>query len=176
MEEKAKATLESAAKGGVRQKIRVGTKQIDALPASESLKWLVTTIGRPPQLNLPSETEWVMFRGNPTRTASSLGDLPLPTACWRVPTANNPRDEKLLEASLKQYSAQGVASIPSLQPLAVDNVVLMRTPDRLLAVDFPTGKRVWVFPWDEGIGVAADLGGQPLRATGQRRGVRLHAR
>lgn len=152
MEEKAKATLESAAKGGVRQKIRVGSKQVDALPASESLKWLETTIGRPPQLNLPSETEWVMFRGNPTRTASSLGDLPLPTACWRVPTANNPRDEKLLEASLKQYSAQGVASIPSLQPLAVDNVVLMRTPDRLLAVDFPTGKRVWVFPWDEGIG------------------------
>ena len=29
-----------------------------------------------------------------------------------------------------------------LQPLAVDHVVLMRTPDRLLAIDFESGKHL----------------------------------
>ncbi|MFP6648816.1 MAG: PQQ-binding-like beta-propeller repeat protein, partial [Pirellulaceae bacterium] len=42
---------------------------------------------------------------------------------------------------------QGKTSISQLQPLVVDDVVLMRSPDRLLAVNFNNGKRIWEFPW-----------------------------
>ena len=34
-------------------------------------------------------------------------------------------------------------ALPSLMPLAVDDIVVMRTPQRLAAVDFKTGKRIW---------------------------------
>ncbi len=47
------------------------------------------------------------------------------------------------------FQDQRVPAIPGLQPLAVANVVIMRTPRRLVAVDMETGKRIWHFPWFE---------------------------
>ena len=40
-----------------------------------------------------------------------------------------------------------IHEMPGLHPLAVGNTVMMRTPERMVAVDFKTGKRVWEFPW-----------------------------
>ncbi|MBM4005041.1 MAG: hypothetical protein FJ295_17430 [Planctomycetes bacterium] len=137
--------------GGVaRRDLRIGGDSLLQMPQNDPLAWLRKTLGVPPRTLLATGSEWTMFRGNATRTAASVGDLPLRTPCWRVPTANDLAEEKLLEATQRQFLSQGVAAIPALQPLAVDGMILMRATDRMLAIHAETGKRVWPFPWDEG--------------------------
>ncbi len=116
----------------------------------QALAWLEESIGERRRPRSAGQHEWVIFRGNASRTGESLGSLPLTNFRWAVPTVNDPADEDLVEQLRKQYLDQGLPAIPTLQPLAVDDVILMRTPDRLLAVDFASGKRIWEFPpWDE---------------------------
>ncbi|MFM7073589.1 MAG: PQQ-binding-like beta-propeller repeat protein, partial [Planctomycetota bacterium] len=93
--------------------------------------------------------QWILFRGDAARTARVTADAPLRNARWRVPTINNPNDERLAEKFAKEMSMQGTPPLPSLQPLAVNDFVLMRTAEGLLGVDVRTGKRVWPYPWDE---------------------------
>ena len=135
---------------GPRRDLRIGGDSLLQMPPGDPLGWLRKTLGDPPRTLLATGSEWIMFRGNATRTAASVGDLPLRTPCWRVPTANDLAEEKLIEATQRQHLTQGVAAIPSLQPLAVDGMILMRATDRMLAIHAETGKRVWPFPWDEG--------------------------
>ena len=52
----------------------------------------------------------------------------------------------MIRQGSKQYQEQGVPVIPTLNPLAVDDVIVMRSPRRLIGVDFETGKRIWEFP------------------------------
>ena len=75
-------------------------------------------------------------------------------------------DDPLTEAALEQYGRrcveEGTPTIPALHPLAVADVLLMRTARNLLAVDFSTGKRLWEVPDEDAVefapGVpAADL-------------------
>ena len=149
MNDKAEVALAGLAQGIGKQRLRVGTKEIETSTIRGDSRWLTEILGQPPALTQGGENEWIMFRGNPARNAASRGELPLVTPNWRVVTANDPIDEKLIETSTKQYMSQGIAAIPALSPLAIGDVVLMRTPEKLLAIDFNTGKRIWPFPWDD---------------------------
>ena len=59
---------------------------------------------------------------------------------------------------LKEH--EGGAAIPTLHPLAVGDVLLMRTLRKLLAVDFATGKRLWEAPPDDETEFRPDASGQ----------------
>ena len=48
---------------------------------------------------------------------------------------------------LKDHEAG--AAIPTLRPLAVGDVLLIRTLRKLLAVDIATGERLWAAPPDD---------------------------
>ena len=48
----------------------------------------------------------------------------------------------------KRFVDQNFPALPSLHPLAVGDVLLMRSPRELIAVDIQTGKRIWLYPWD----------------------------
>ena len=63
--------------------------------------------------------------------------------------ANHPSDEEMIRQQRDMFRDQGIPAIPTLQPLAVSNVVIVRTPRRLVAVDMDSGKRIWEFPWFE---------------------------
>ncbi len=128
--------------------IQLGGQRITALPSSEEAPaWLASKFGGGRSQQSGFAREWLIFRGNAARNGDSPGDMPLPTFRWRVPTASDPTDESLIEELRVDKAEQRVAALPSLHPLAVSNLVLMRTPERLLAIDFQTGKRVWVYPW-----------------------------
>ena len=116
---------------------------------ADPLTWLTQLIGPMTLASGEEAAEWVIFRGNAARNAESVGGFPLLTARWRVRAANHPGDEEMIRQQWEAYENQGVAAIPGLQPLAVANVVLMREPQRLVAVDLETGKRIWNFPWFE---------------------------
>jgi outer membrane protein assembly factor BamB len=57
--------------------------------------------------------------------------------------AENDILEKALVEQETYYREHGVALFSGLHPLAVGNVILMRTATNVLAVDFQTGKRIW---------------------------------
>ena len=98
------------------------------------------------------EDDWLVFRGNASRTARNQGDMPLIVSenplvnCrWRVATSNNSGMENEITKVQRQYLTAGIPALPSVYPLAVQNVILMRTPSYLFAVDAETGKRTWLY-------------------------------
>ena len=129
--------------------LEIAGQRITQLPVTaEAQDWLRQQLGTASESAQRSTTDWVMFRGDGARNATSAGGVPLASFRWRVPTAGDPADERLIDEVRAEKFEQRTAVLPSLQPLAVDNVVLMRTSsDRLQAIDFATGKRVWEYPW-----------------------------
>ena len=113
---------------------------------SQALTWLQDKVG--PQRPLhPSETGgWTLFRGDEARNASSVGGQPLLSARWRQRTADDRAVEKFVTKLRQDYLSQEIVVLPSFQPLAVGDVVLMRTAFAVQAVDFQNGKLVWRYP------------------------------
>ncbi len=71
--------------------------------------------------------QWLLPRGDAARNAASDGGMPLLNPLWRVSTTNHPTLEKTLSAIRQQYLDQGIVALPSMQPLAVNGLILMRT-------------------------------------------------
>lgn len=112
----------------------------------EALPWLEKLFGRLQSGDAPTALQWTMFRGNAERNAITNFAEPASTPRWRVPIANDPNEEQLIAEASRSYQQQGIPSLPSMHPLAVRNVVIMRGPDQLVAVNIASGKRVWVYP------------------------------
>ena len=108
--------------------------------------WLLELIGESPLRNIAVVNQWVMVGGNPQRNARSGTGFPLLNPRWVTPTVNNPDLEDAVKKRQRDLIALGSSPIPSVQPLAVGNTIVMRAFDRMVGVDFETGKRVWVFP------------------------------
>jgi len=133
-----------------RAQVRVGERDVplfaDDRPALDSFLQLLGSGG----LATPEVTQWVMHRGNAQRNARTRGSLPMMNFRWLVPTTLDREDEKAVERMARQYRDEGRAAIPALQPLAAGSTVVMRTPGKLLGVDFSSGKRIWVWPpWED---------------------------
>lgn len=92
---------------------------------------------------------WLMDRGDPSRNADVSASGPLLSTCWRIPTAEHPFVESLIEQIQQSNRDQDRWALPASRPLVVNDVVLMRTARNLLAVDFRTGKRIWEVPGDD---------------------------
>ncbi|MCE9604177.1 MAG: PQQ-like beta-propeller repeat protein [Planctomycetia bacterium] len=93
--------------------------------------------------------QWAVYRGDAARNAAGTGGSPLLNRRWAVPFANHPDIEKLIESLRKSHNERDLALLPATHPLAVDDVVLMRSLTGLTAVDFRTGKRIWHGAGDE---------------------------
>jgi outer membrane protein assembly factor BamB len=118
------------------------TTLADVRNAAEAASWLTRLVGAS-RGRAQDGDDWAMLRGDAARNAPSRGGRPLLSHRWRMWVAD---DESLLEHISTQrveMEQAGETALPALHPLAVGNVVLMRTVDKLLAVDFRTGKRIW---------------------------------
>ena len=148
--QRAQTILGALAKTAAGAALQVGGKPLE-LPADERLarERLEALLALRIRDGGGPLAQWILYRGDAARTARVIADAPLRNPRWRVPTINNPNDERLAEKFAKEMSMQGVPPLPSLQPLAVNDFVLMRTAEGLLGVDVRTGKRVWPYPWDE---------------------------
>ena len=101
-----------------------------------------------------------MYRGSTGRNTISNGSSPLLSRRWSIPTSDTfgPPVEDLVQQLRETSQDQGNVQLCSLHPLAVKDLVLMRTVGGLLAVNFTTGKRVWPGPVDESIRHLLDPG------------------
>ncbi|MCA9267279.1 MAG: PQQ-binding-like beta-propeller repeat protein, partial [Planctomycetales bacterium] len=123
----------------------------------DAVDWLQTQLGDW-RLNATSlEHQWLVYRGDEARNGSTVGSVPLVYERWAVPTPNFPKQQKVLLEEQRQLIKQRVPALPGLHPLVVRHagvdgasasreVVLTRTPSRLIAVDFQTGERIWFYP------------------------------
>ncbi|MBL7039743.1 MAG: PQQ-binding-like beta-propeller repeat protein [Pirellulaceae bacterium] len=132
-------------------KLRLGDQEVSMFAdEAQALPWFEKLIGERRRILGPNVEQWVIFRGNAQRNARTVGSSPLMNFRWRVPTCIDRADEKIIEKLAKQYRDEGRAAPPALQPLAVGDTILMRTPRKLLGVDFHSGKRIWVWPpWED---------------------------
>ncbi len=133
-----------------RATVRVGERETplfaDDRPPLDALQSLLGS----GVLATPEVTQWVMHRGNAQRNARTRGSLPMMNFRWLVPTTLDREDEKSVARMARQYRDEGRPALPALQPLAAGNTVVMRTPGKLLGVDFSSGKRIWVWPpWED---------------------------
>ncbi len=129
---------------------------------SEAIPWFVGIIGSQTPLHSRRTDGWLMTGGNTARNAPVAGGSPLLSVRWRVNVAEDPK----LENDLRQYQQlcgeRDVPLLPALHPLVTANVLLMRTSQNLLAIDFATGKRLWESPEAPGNDAASRV--QPVNA------------
>ncbi len=117
--------------------------------SDEVLQWLTKLAVAQHTLEAAEADRWLMFRGNPQRNAVTSGSAPLLNLCWRVPASDDPLIAEIMDQARRCNLEQNIPVLPGLHPLAVDDVVLLRTYKNLLAVDFATGKRLWEVPVDD---------------------------
>lgn len=147
MPDKARRTLAELKQQTPDARVKLAGRDVPLFaPRADALAWLRRNVGEGRAQAPALAEQWTMFRGGGGRNAQSAGGRPLLTPRWRVRTANDPTIEKLVSQMRASYQRQQIPALPSLHPLAVEDVVLMRTARHLLAVDFETGKRVWKVP------------------------------
>jgi outer membrane protein assembly factor BamB/tetratricopeptide (TPR) repeat protein len=114
----------------------------------QALAWLERIVGGGRTPLALAATQWIMFRGNESRNATTSGGVPLLNYRWSLPTVNEPSDELKVKSIGRSLRDSGQPNIAALQPLVVQDTVIYRAPDssKLLGVDLKTGKRTWVFP------------------------------
>lgn len=140
----AAAILDRASKGR-RVAARIGGKDVTvSFPAGEAIAWLTALAGEASPLAGRKTSEWWLHRGDPARNAVATAARPLLVPRYRVPLTRHPEEARLLEKRRKSFADQDTPLFPAGTPLAVDGSILMHTPMGLLAVDFETGKRIWL--------------------------------
>jgi outer membrane protein assembly factor BamB len=123
----------------------VGRKlRLPAVGASdgELLAWLSESVGQSQPVEAAT-ADWLTDRGNPSRNSEHRGGAPHLSARWQSRVVNDPRFETFLTSRRQQAAEQGIVAISAARPIAAGNVVVMRTPQNVVAVDFQTGKRIW---------------------------------
>lgn len=146
--EQALREMKKSAAGG---KVTIGGRDVPLFDDdARALAWLETTCGATLDQQRGGQSDWLVYRGNPSRNAVAQGAMPLLSKrdYWDVPIANDPKDEVMARDLAKGFRDAGVPALPAFQPLAVGDWVLMRTPSQLLGVNFESGKRVWEYPWE----------------------------
>jgi tetratricopeptide (TPR) repeat protein len=129
-------------------RVRIGEEQVSLFAKDDdALPWLEGVLAVRREGGVLRETDWTLFRGNPARNADTRGGFPLPQFVWKTPISYNPGDvETISRIEKSEFRSAQVPALPAGQPLAVGEVVVMRTPDQVIGLDFEQGKVVWVFP------------------------------
>jgi len=143
--DKARPVLDELRQRFPHASVRIGGKDVSLAGNG----WSVITSGAKALAGSQAAAGWLMDGGDPARNASVSASGPLLSTCWRIPTAEHPFVESLIDQIQQSNRDQDRWALPALHPLVVNNVVLMRTARNLLAVDFVTGKRIWEVPGDD---------------------------
>ncbi len=126
-------------------RVAAGGQSVELFQRSDdALQWLRNIAGEPPaESKLPSGP-WTVFRHAPARPGRGSGGPKLFTQpAWRQAVADRFDLALALQAQRDELVRGSKAAVPTSMPLAVDDIVVMRTTQQLVAVDLKTGKRLW---------------------------------
>ncbi|QDS87981.1 outer membrane biogenesis protein BamB [Rosistilla ulvae] len=85
--------------------------------------------------------------GDAARTGYRGSELPMRNERWMKQTTWSIRQQEFLESFEAAREQAGAFPIPTWQPIVVDNTVLAKTTEGMVAIDFETGKYIWEYPW-----------------------------
>jgi len=141
----AAAAILDKARGSGRTVARIGGREVTiSFPAGGGLDWLVNLVGETKRPRGGQGGDWLMHRGDAARNGLAAASCPLLVPRYRVPLSRHPEEARQLEARRRQHADQELPLMPAGVPLAVNGTILAHTPLGLLAVDFETGKRIWL--------------------------------
>lgn len=124
------------------QRPRVGGQSLQAAPSRpEALAWLEAVAGG---AGATARLQWAQPRGDAARNAISEASRPLLVPRYRVPLTRHPEETRLLERYRRQIRDGELPPMPAGVALALDGVILVSTSLGILAVDFESGKRLWL--------------------------------
>jgi len=136
--------------------IMVGGKTVELFAARESaLPWLAKTLGSRRGFTKLGKEQWIMFRGDGSRTARSAPASPVWDSEWTLDTILDsavfqPEQRKALErvpTKLREFvklrRKDGLLMQPAAHPLLVDDLVVFRTLRGVWAANVHTGDIEW---------------------------------
>lgn len=179
--DKALRMLEQARASGAAS-VRVGGRDVSlSFPpgdgADGAADFLASIAGEQSLADDATASAWCMHRGDAARNALSVATRPLLVPRYRVPLTRHPEESRLLENRRRLFADRDAPLLPTGKPLAVGGLIVLHTPMGLLAVDFDSGKRVWLQTggsaalWVDGHGVAGirdegEVGEDDMQADG----------
>ncbi len=147
MPERARTALTALRRRNPTLRVKVAGREVPLFDNdAEAVDWLRKIIGSRPHPVSEVPGDWLLVGGDAARNAPSDGGAPLLNVRWRAPVTNDPMMESALKQYQNLYEQRGLPTITMLHPLAVGDVLLMRTLRNLTAIDFATGKRLWEVP------------------------------
>lgn len=105
----------------------------------------ISSAARP--LPRPANHDYPLLGVQPDRNGGASGQLPLTNKRWDLVTTASPRQQREVRRATNALAERGKLPPPSWHPIRVGDHLLMRTTERLVGVDYRTGKRVWTYPW-----------------------------
>lgn len=111
--------------------------------------------------------DWLQLGGHPGRNATVKASRPLLVPRYRVPLVRHPDEATRLERCRRTAADAGRALIPAASPLAVGDYLVTQTPLGILAIDFDSGRRLWLSSAVPASGSddSTDDAGEELRPT-----------
>lgn len=120
------------------------TQQISKVVGGDFEQWEQQIRARAAAVSPVSEnTAWGIEGGSPSRNPVVASDVPHAWPAWRARTVEEVHLQQQLVARHVATQREGRAWLPMASPIAVGDLVIVRTPHTIVAVDWKTGRRVW---------------------------------
>jgi outer membrane protein assembly factor BamB len=159
-QEKTQAALKAVLQSTGNQPVIIAGKPVALFQnPDEGPEWLAKHF----QVHQPlssANSQWTVFRGNPSRNPRTVVPVNPTNIAWRMTTITDPTDpardqiervESAIQTQLKKTVASLSATIqqqqptrfPQMSPIATNDIVVSRTLGCLRGISLKTGKRLW---------------------------------
>ncbi|WP_197453134.1 PQQ-binding-like beta-propeller repeat protein [Rosistilla oblonga] len=132
-------------------RVELNGRDVDLPQSTADVKTLTTWLEKHFPLQTPhydeSPANQPLAGGDASRTGYRGSELPMRNERWMKQTTWSVRQQEFLQEFEAKQQAGGAFPIPSWQPIVVDDTVLAKTTEGMVAIDFETGKYVWEYPW-----------------------------
>ncbi|MFQ5731182.1 MAG: PQQ-binding-like beta-propeller repeat protein [Planctomycetaceae bacterium] len=132
--------------------IKVGGRNVAMFGRPEhALTWLAKVLGNQRGFAGIGQEQWVMFRGNPARSAHSSPASPVWDAKWSVDTVRDTDSDRTavnavadeIQTFSRRRRKEGLLMQPAAHPLLVGDLAIFRTLERVWAVNVRSGAIIW---------------------------------
>jgi hypothetical protein len=127
--------------------VRLAGRDLTLPAAADAARtWLAENAGGPArgEPTLRAGPDWRQFGGGPARGGVTTASRPLLVPRYRVPLARHPDEARRLEQARVAAADAGEPLLPAGTPLAIGDRLVVQTPLGILAIDFESGRRVWL--------------------------------
>ena len=127
--------------------VRLAGRELTIPAAAEAARgWLAEHAGGPAhgESGPRSGPDWRQLGGGPARDGVTVAARPLLVPRYRVPLVRHPDEARRLEQARVAAADAGAPLLPASTPLAIGDRLVVQTPLGILAIDFESGRRVWL--------------------------------